>query len=209
VKTPESVGEQNWYMMKPFAKDLISRIPLGMDKNLVSIVVFSTESVIELKLGDLVNYNDVERLIENLAFIGDRTNITGVMRTLYKEVFVSGYDRLYAQHVAILVTDGSGHTEQEHFSKEARLAKEHGIKMFGIGVGHEASMYTLSSVISLPNYHFIFILKDFNDLLKVITMNEVFASLWMVQYPQPHSSIERLDVKVKDQSCCLQGYKNT
>ena len=54
---------------------------------------------------------------------------------LYTEVFVPPYHRPDSEDVAVIFTDGKSNTDVKFLPEYAQIAKEHGIKIFAVGVG--------------------------------------------------------------------------
>ena len=71
--------------------------------------------------------------------------------------------RKNATHVAILISDGRSQ-DRKATRKEARKAKEAGIKIFTIGVGKRADLEELKEIASDPDDYFVFHVGDFKAL---------------------------------------------
>ena len=53
------------------------RIWIGPEYSQIAIVVYSTESFIKLRFGEANDVNSVEREIDGLQYMGERTNVSG------------------------------------------------------------------------------------------------------------------------------------
>lgn len=113
------------------------RIPLGPTDNQLSLVAYSTDTVVYMKLGERTDLAEIYEIIDTIPFKNQRTNITGALRTIRQEIFVHGYDRPDSKNVVLVLTDGADNVENGHglLATEAKLLKKTGAHVFAVGVG--------------------------------------------------------------------------
>jgi hypothetical protein len=82
--------------------------------------------------------------------------------------FLSGH-RAGVPKIAIVVTDGQSNNKALTLA-EAKKARDAGIKVLAIGVGHGVNVAELNGIASVPNSQYVYTADNFDALSSLKTM---------------------------------------
>lgn len=160
LDSSQSVGELNWYVIKQFVTDIVSKLTIGEDFSHVGLVIYATDVQIKMTLG---NKQDSKKLLSefcqpgplpeiifltvlrlqcldflssaeeiwDLPYLAGATN-TGEAIKAMREVMLEGR-RKDVKDIAIVLSDGQTNIVPETVQEEAQKAKDEGITVFSIG----------------------------------------------------------------------------
>lgn len=153
LDSSQSVGELNWYVVKQFVIDIITKLTIGPDATHVGIVIYASDvhAVIPLDLhmdaATLTGKIDSAPLfwqasatfgitylsekIWGLPYLAGATNTGEAIRAMRS--MMSAGRRPDAKDIAFVLSDGQTNIVPDIVQKEAQLAKDEGVTIFSIG----------------------------------------------------------------------------
>ena len=112
--------------------------------------------MLEFRLDQYSSASEMSDVVDNFPYSRGHTNISGAIRTMREQVYLSGRgDRENILDVGLIITDGES-TKDAHLTlTEAELAKNTGITLFVVGITDEVNEEELSGIASDPdNEHY-------------------------------------------------------
>ncbi|KAL3856129.1 hypothetical protein ACJMK2_015322 [Sinanodonta woodiana] len=148
-----------------FVKHLVSAFDVGQGKTRIGAINFSDRHMTEFHLNSFDSKEDILNAVSNVQYTaGGTTNTFDALRLLRTEAFsaVNG-DRSDIPNIAILLTDGES-SNMASTVKEAKLTREAGVTIFGIGIGDKINKEELEQIASSPTSDYMHILESFTEL---------------------------------------------
>ncbi|KAL3856134.1 hypothetical protein ACJMK2_015327 [Sinanodonta woodiana] len=148
-----------------FVKHLVNAFDVGQGKTRIGAINFSNRHMTEFHLNSYDSKKDILNAVSNVQYTaGDMTNTFDALRLLRTEAFtaVNG-DRSDIPNIAILLTDGES-SNMASTVKEAKLTREAGVTIFGIGIGDKIKKEELEQIASSPTSDYMHILESFTAL---------------------------------------------
>ncbi|XP_066530987.1 collagen, type XXVIII, alpha 1a [Hoplias malabaricus] len=168
IDSSESVGPENFELVKDFVNALIDRVSVDRVTTRVGVVLYSHVDMTVVSLQQLLDQAAVKAAVRGMPYLGEGT-FTGSALLRATRLFQAS--RPNARKVAILLTDGLADrrdsVQLEDASEEAHAA---GIEIFIIGVvNHRDPLYSefqneMSFLASDPREEHVHLIDDFITL---------------------------------------------
>ncbi|CAL8248694.1 unnamed protein product [Lota lota] len=168
IDSSESVGPENFDVVKDFVNALVDRASVGPETTRVGVVLYSHENREVVNLGEERSRDQIKSAVRSMPYMGEGT-FTGSAIHRANRVFVAA--RRGVRKVAIVITDGQA-DERDSVSLEGAVREAHGsgIEMFVIGVVNQSdALYQqfrkeLHLMASDPDEEHVYLIKDFATL---------------------------------------------
>uniref|UniRef100_G3PLG1 Collagen alpha-1(XXVIII) chain n=1 Tax=Gasterosteus aculeatus aculeatus TaxID=481459 RepID=G3PLG1_GASAC len=169
IDSSESVGPENYEIIKDFVNALVDRITVGRNATRIGLVVYSLEVKLVFNLARYVTKQDIKQAIRNIPYMGEGTHTGTAIRKATQEAFYSS--RVGVSKVAIVITDGqTDKREPVKLDLAVREAHAANIEMFALGIVNISDptqaefMMELNLIASHPDAEHVFLIDDFNTL---------------------------------------------
>ncbi len=168
IDSSESVGPDNFNVIKDFVNTLIDRASVSRDTTRVGVVLFSHINDVVVSLGQEATRDEIKFAVRTMTYLGEGT-FTGSAIRQATQVFRAA--RPGVKKVAIIITDGQA-DKRDVVSLESAVAEAQGsnIEMFVIGVVNESDpLYEefkkeLNLMASDPDSDHMHLINDFKTL---------------------------------------------
>lgn len=168
IDSSESVGPENFNVIKDFVNAAVDRVSVGGDAARVAVVLYSHINVVVVSLEQEATQDEIRSAVRSMSYLGEGTYTGSALRQANR-VFEAG--RPGVRKVAVIITDGQA-DRRDLISLESAVveAKENEIEMFVIGVVNESDPLSeefkkeLSFMASNPNRDHMFLIPDFQIL---------------------------------------------
>ncbi|KAL6115508.1 uncharacterized protein ACO6RY_00333 [Pungitius sinensis] len=169
IDSSESVGPENYEIIKDFVNALVDRITVGRNATRIGLVVYSLEVKLVFNLARYATKQDAKQAIRNIPYMGEGTYTGTAIRKATQEAFYSS--RVGVSKVAIVITDGKT-DKREPVKLELAVREAHAanIEMFALGIVNISDptqkefMMELNLIASHPDTEHVFLIDDFNTL---------------------------------------------
>lgn len=169
IDSSESVGPENYEIIKDFVNALVDRVTVGRNATRIGLVLYSLEVKLVFNLARYSNKQDIKQAIRNIPYMGEGTYTGTAIRKATQEAFYSS--RLGVSKVAIVITDGqTDKREPVKLDIAVREAHAANIEMFALGIVNTSDttqaefMRELNLIASDPDEEHMFLIDDFNTL---------------------------------------------
>ncbi|XP_031147367.1 collagen alpha-1(XXVIII) chain-like isoform X1 [Sander lucioperca] len=169
IDSSESVGPENFEIIKDFVNALVDRVTVGRNATRIGLVLYSLEVKLVFNLARYVTKQDIKQAIRNIPYMGEGTYTGTAIRKATQEAFFSS--RLGVSKVAIVITDGqTDKREPVKLDIAVREAHAANIEMFALGIVNTTDptqaefMRELNLIASDPDSEHMFLIDDFNTL---------------------------------------------
>uniref|UniRef100_A0A3Q4ICY3 Collagen alpha-1(XXVIII) chain n=1 Tax=Neolamprologus brichardi TaxID=32507 RepID=A0A3Q4ICY3_NEOBR len=169
IDSSESVGPENFEIIKDFVNALVDRVTVGRNATRIGLVLYSLEVRTVFNLARYITKQDVKNAIRNIPYMGEGTYTGTAIRKATQEVFHSS--RLGVSKVAIVITDGqTDKREPVKLDIAVREAHAANIEMFALGIVNTSDstqaefLKELNLIASDPDTEHMFLIDDFNTL---------------------------------------------
>ncbi|XP_056457901.1 collagen, type XXVIII, alpha 1b [Gadus chalcogrammus] len=168
IDSSESVGPENFDLVKDFVNSLVDRASVSPETTRVGVVLYSHEHTVVVGLGEAASRDRVKSAVRAMPYMGEGT-FTGSAIHSANRVFLAA--RRGVRKVAVVITDGQA-DERDSVSLEGAVKEAHGsgIEMFVIGVVNQSdALYPqfkkeLHLMASDPDDEHVWLIKDFAAL---------------------------------------------
>ena len=161
--------KDNFVTEKSFLKRLARALEISKDGTHLSVISFSSEAKLEIKLSDYQDINTFESAVDAIPLMKMQIRIDKALRLAQKEMFaqING-GRESIPKILILITGGKQDSPKygERVEKPESVAlemREKGVSIITIGVGSNSDKLELSSITG--NIDKVFVANNFQDLL--------------------------------------------
>lgn len=169
IDSSESVGPENFEIIKNFVNALVDRVTVGRNATRIGLVLYSLEVKLVFNLARYVTKQDIKQAIRNIPYMGEGTYTGTAIRKATQEAFYSS--RVGVSKVAIVITDGQT-DEREPVKLDIAVREAHAtnIEMFALGIVNTSDptqaefMRELNLIASDPDSEHMFLIDDFNTL---------------------------------------------
>uniref|UniRef100_A0A673JC47 Collagen alpha-1(XXVIII) chain n=1 Tax=Sinocyclocheilus rhinocerous TaxID=307959 RepID=A0A673JC47_9TELE len=169
IDSSESVGPENFEIIKDFVAALVDRLTIGRNATRVGLVLYSLEVQLEFNLARYMTKQDVKQAIRRVHYIGEGTYTGSAIRKATQEAFYSA--RTGVRKVAIVITDGQT-DKREPVKLEIAVREAHAanIEMYALGIVNisdptqEEFLQELNLIASDPDSEHMFYIDHFNTL---------------------------------------------
>uniref|UniRef100_A0A8C3A682 Collagen alpha-1(XXVIII) chain n=1 Tax=Cyclopterus lumpus TaxID=8103 RepID=A0A8C3A682_CYCLU len=169
IDSSESVGPENFEIIKDFVNALVDRVTVGRNATRIGLVLYSLEVRLVFNLARYVNKQDIKQAIRNIPYMGEGTYTGTAIRKATQEAFYSS--RVGVSKVAIVITDGqTDKREPVKLDIAVREAHAANIEMFALGIVNTSDptqaefRRELNLIASDPDSEHMFLIDDFNTL---------------------------------------------
>uniref|UniRef100_A0A3Q4I2F7 Collagen, type XXVIII, alpha 2b n=1 Tax=Neolamprologus brichardi TaxID=32507 RepID=A0A3Q4I2F7_NEOBR len=135
IDSSESVGPENFEIIKDFVNALVDRVTVGRNATRIGLVLYSLEVRTVFNLARYITKQDVKNAIRNIPYMGEGTYTGTAIRKATQEVFHSS--RLGVSKVAIVITDGQTDKREPSAISDLRW-----LQMCSIGVPVQCALST-------------------------------------------------------------------
>lgn len=168
IDSSESVGPDNFNVIKDFVNALIDRASVSRDTTRVGVVLYSHINVVVVSLRQEATRDEIKSAVRSMTYLGEGT-FTGSAIQQANQVFKAA--RAGVRKVAIIITDGQA-DKRDSVSLERAVKEAQGsnIEMFVIGVVNESDpLYEdfkkeLNLMASDPDTDNVYLIDDFKTL---------------------------------------------
>lgn len=168
IDSSESVGPDNFDIIKDFVNALVDRASVSRDTTRVGVVLYSHINIVVVSLGQEVTQDEIKSKVRSMTYLGEGT-FTGSAIQQANQVFRAA--RPGVRKVAIIITDGQA-DRRDVVSLESAVseAQRGNIEMFVIGVANQSDpLYEefkmeLQLMASDPDSEHVFLIDDFRTL---------------------------------------------
>lgn len=169
IDSSESVGPENYEIIKDFVNALVDRVTVGRNATRIGLVLYSLEVKMMFNLARYVSKQEVKQAIRNMPYMGEGTYTGTAIRKATQEAFFSS--RVGVSKVAIVITDGqTDKREPVKLDIAVREAHAANIEMFALGIVNTSDptqaefLRELNLIASDPDSEHMFLIDDFNTL---------------------------------------------
>ncbi|KAM9830200.1 collagen alpha-1(XXVIII) chain-like [Syngnathus typhle] len=169
IDSSESVGPENFEIIKDFVNALVDRVTVGRNSTRIGLVLYSLEVKLVFNLARYVTKQDIKQAIRNIQYMGEGTYTGTAIRKATQEAFFSS--RLGVSKVSIVITDGQA-DKREPVKLDIAVREAHAanIEMFALGIVNTSDptqaefIRELNLIASDPDTEHMFLIDDFNTL---------------------------------------------
>ncbi|XP_008423535.1 collagen alpha-1(XXVIII) chain-like [Poecilia reticulata] len=169
IDSSESVGPDNFEIIKRFVTTLVDRVTVGRNATRIGLILYSLEVKLVFNLARYNTKEDVKEAIRNIPYMGEGTYTGTAIRRATQEAFYSS--RIGVSKVAIVITDGqTDKREPVKLDIAVREAHAANIEMFALGIVNTSDptqadfLRELNLIASDPDSEHMFLIDDFNTL---------------------------------------------
>lgn len=168
IDSSESVGPDNFNVIKDFVNALIDRASVSRDTTRVGVVLYSHINMVVVSLRQEATRDDIKSAVRSMTYLGEGT-FTGSAIQQASQVFKAA--RVGVRKVAIIITDGQA-DKRDSVSLQSAVMEAHksNIEMFVIGVVNESDpLYEefkkeLHLMASDPDSDHVYLIDEFKTL---------------------------------------------
>ncbi|KAM6893946.1 uncharacterized protein FYW49_020281 [Xenentodon cancila] len=169
IDSSESVGPENFEIIKDFVTALVDRVTVGRNATRIGLILYSLEVRLVFNLARYSSKEDIKQAIRNIPYLGEGTYTGTAIRKATQEAFSSS--RTGVSKVAIVITDGqTDKREPVKLDIAVREAHAANIEMFALGIVNSSDptqadfLRELNLIASDPDSEHMFLIDDFNTL---------------------------------------------
>lgn len=168
IDSSESVGPENFNLIKDFVNAVVDRTSVGRNSTRIGVVLYSHINLVVLSLMQEATKDQVKSAVRSMSYLGEGT-YTGSAIQEANQMFKAA--RAGVRKVAIVITDGQTDT-RDSVSLESAVAEAQrdNIERFVIGVVNESDPQSeefkkeLNFIASDPDSEHVFLISDFKTL---------------------------------------------
>ncbi|XP_029360750.1 collagen, type XXVIII, alpha 1b [Echeneis naucrates] len=168
IDSSESVGPDNFNVIKDFVNALIDRASVSRDTTRIGVVLYSHINVVVVGLGQEATRDEIKSAVRSMTYLGEGT-FTGSAIQQASQVFKAA--RPGVRKVAIIITDGQADKRDSVSLQSAvREAQGSNIEMFVIGVVNESDpqyeefRQEINFMASDPDGQHVYLVEEFKTL---------------------------------------------
>ncbi|MEQ2294131.1 hypothetical protein AMECASPLE_000688 [Ameca splendens] len=169
IDSSESVGPENFEIIKHFVTTLVDRVTVGRNATRIGLILYSLEVKLVFNLARYNTKEDIKEAIRNIPYMGEGTHTGTAIRKATQEAFYSS--RVGVSKVVIVITDGqTDKRESVKLDIAVREAHAANIEMFALGIVNSSDptqadfLRELNLIASDPDSEHMFLIDDFNTL---------------------------------------------
>ncbi|XP_045909933.1 collagen, type XXVIII, alpha 2a [Micropterus dolomieu] len=169
IDSSESVGPENFEIIKDFVTRLVDRTTVGRNATRIGLVLYSLDVHLEFNLARYMNKQDVKQAIRTMPYMGEGTYTGTAIRKATQEAFFGA--RSGVRKVAIVITDGQA-DKREPIKLDIAVREAHAanIEMYALGIVNSSDptqaefLRELNLIASDPDSEHMYLIDDFNTL---------------------------------------------
>lgn len=161
-----SIRVERYPQILKFVADIISQLDVHQDRTRVGLIYWSDNAHMLFTLDQYTNRENAMQAVMRTPFLGEKTNTASALEMLYKQGFtVANGDRINANNIAIVITDGNSNINPKMTPKDAIEARTAGIHLMVVAVGSTFVNYgELEAIASTPTDLNILNVDHYEDL---------------------------------------------
>ena len=133
IDSSESVGPENFEIIKDFVTALVDRVTVGRNATRIGVVLYSLEARVEFNLARYMTKQDVKQAVRKMPYMGEGTYTGTAIRKATQEAFFSS--RSGVSKVIIVITDGqTDKRDPVVLDIAVREAHAANIEMYALGI---------------------------------------------------------------------------
>lgn len=145
-----SVNAEDFNNMKSFVKSFSDQLEIGLDKTRVSVISFSSQTIIDFDLDDHGTLASLKNAVDHIQYQGANTNTADALDQARTVVLDPGRgDRADVKNIVIVVTDGESNVNPGDTVPNADLLRGHtnlGVDIFVIPVGDKTDLQEIEGI---------------------------------------------------------------
>ncbi|XP_071355762.1 collagen, type XXVIII, alpha 1a isoform X2 [Trachinotus anak] len=168
IDSSESVGPENFELVKDFVNALIDRVSVSQEAGQIGVVLYSHVDIVVVSLQQQSSQDDIKAAVRKMPYLGEGT-FTGSAIHRANQLFQAS--RPGVRKVAVVLTDGQADPRDiMQFEATATEAHAEGIEMFVIGVVNktdpqfEEFRAEMNAIASDPDEEHVYLIDDFRTL---------------------------------------------
>ncbi|XP_035286547.1 collagen, type XXVIII, alpha 1a [Anguilla anguilla] len=168
IDSSESVGPENFDLVKDFVNALVDRVPVSREATRVGVVLYSHVATVTVGLQQPFDADAVKAAVRGMPYVGEGT-FTGSALQRAARVLQAG--RPGVRKVAVVITDGqTDRRDAVDLEGAARDAHAGGVEVFVVGVvsrrdPHYAEFVAeMNAVATDPDHEHVYMIDDFRTL---------------------------------------------
>jgi len=169
IDSSESVGPENFQIIKDFVTHLVDRLTVGHNATRIGLVLYSRDATLEFNLARYVNKQDVKEAVWRMHYMGEGTSTATAIRKATREAFFSARNGVHK--VAIVITDGQM-DKRDPVKLDLAVGEAHAanIEMYALGIVNSIDqpqaefLQELNLIASHPESDHMYLIHDFNTL---------------------------------------------
>ncbi|KAJ3592569.1 hypothetical protein NHX12_007696 [Muraenolepis orangiensis] len=169
IDSSESVGPENFEIIKDFVTRLVDRTTVGRNATRIGLVLYSLDVHLQFNLARYTTKQDVKQAVWKMPYMGEGTYTGTAIRKATQEAFFSA--RSGVRKVAIVITDGqTDKREPVKLDLAVREAHAANIEMYALGIVNSSDptqaefLRELNLIASDPDTEHMYLIDDFNTL---------------------------------------------
>uniref|UniRef100_A0A674N275 Collagen alpha-1(XXVIII) chain n=1 Tax=Takifugu rubripes TaxID=31033 RepID=A0A674N275_TAKRU len=169
IDSSESVGPENFEIIKDFVIRLVDRTTVGRNATRIGLVLYSLDVHLEFNLARYATKQDIRHAIRKIPYMGEGTYTGTAIRKATQEAFLNA--RRGVSKVAIVITDGqTDKREPVKLDLAVREAHAANIEMYALGIVNASDptqaefLQELNLIASDPDDEHMYLIDDFNTL---------------------------------------------
>lgn len=212
IDSSESVGPENFEIIKDFVIALVDRVTVGRNATRIGLVLYSLDVHLEFNLARYMTKQDVKQAIRKMPYMGEGTYTGTAIRKATQEAFYSA--RTGVSKVAIVITDGqTDKRESVKLDMAVREAHAANIEMYALGIVNTSDptqaefLRELNLIASDPDSEHMYLIDDFNTLPGESQWQ--FTNQWINNFVIFNHRVSRIHkIKLKDLSLIVLDFQN-
>eukprot|EP00062_Callorhinchus_milii_P018987 gi/632973053/ref/XP_007902962.1/ PREDICTED: collagen alpha-1(XXVIII) chain isoform X2 [Callorhinchus milii] len=169
IDSSESVGPENFEIIKDFVINLLNQITISNDTIRIGVVLYSDKAKEIINFKHQVSQDHVKDLIRNLIYLGEGT-LTGTAMNMANKILIDS--RPGVRKVAVVITDGQT-DKRDPFSLNETVRETHAanIEVYAIGIlnkndpSYEEFKNEMNLIASDPDMEHVYLIDDFMTIL--------------------------------------------
>ncbi|XP_042600717.1 collagen alpha-1(XXVIII) chain-like [Cyprinus carpio] len=164
----ESIGPENFELVKEFVNTLIDRMSVSHEATNVGVVLFSHMDVVVTSLQQLSNHASIKAAVRRMPYLGEGT-FTGSAVRRATQLFRDAWQG--TRKIAVVLTDGlADKRDSVRLKDAAEEAHNAGIEIFVVGIMKSSdAQYTefkneMNILASDPDENYVYLIDDFMSL---------------------------------------------
>ncbi|KAM4539408.1 collagen, type XXVIII, alpha 1a [Odontesthes bonariensis] len=195
IDSSESVGPENFEMVKDFVNGLIDQVTVSREASRIGVVLYSHVDMVVVSLQQQPRQDEIKAAVRGMPYLGEGT-FTGSAIHRANQLFQAS--RPGVRKVAVVLTDGqSDPRDVMKFEETATKAHAEGIEIFAIGVVnksdplYEEFQAEMKTIASDPDEDYVYLIDDFrmlhtlesNTLMQICGRDDTMAFLPKSVFP--------------------------
>ena len=166
VDSSGSIEVEHYPFALQFVAGVVSQLDVHPDRTRVGLLYWSDVAFEHFPLVAYDNRHDVTQAVLRTPYLGGRTHTASALRLLYTSAFQPrNGDRVNANNIVIVITDGDSNVNQEDTLNQAIEARTAGIHIIVVAVGQTfVNFLELEGIASAPYYQNIYNVDRYEDL---------------------------------------------